>query len=50
MVIKSERFLAACPGDFFAPWAGLMKAAIGLALLVAGYFGVRRFANRFVGF
>jgi hypothetical protein len=48
-VVTTHYFMAACPGDFFAPWAPLFSVFIGGAFAVAGFFGIRRTVSQFVG-
>lgn len=49
-VTENRAFLPACPGDFFAPWAPLFYWLITGGLVVAGFFMVKRWLDRFVGF
>lgn len=46
---ENRAFLAACPGDFFAPWAGGFYWFISLALVFGGIYAVKRLLDRFVG-
>lgn len=47
---ENRALLAACPGDFFAPWAPTFYWFITFSILIAGFFAVKRMLDRFVGF
>lgn len=46
---QNRAFLAACPGDFFAPWASGFYWLISAGVVFYGVFGIKRLLDRFVG-
>lgn len=46
---ENRAFLAACPGDFFAPYAAGFFWFITAALIFGGFYAVKRLLDRFVG-
>jgi hypothetical protein len=47
---ENHAFLAACPGDFFAPFAPGFYWLTTFSVIGVGVWGVKRYADRFVGF
>jgi hypothetical protein len=48
--LGSYSFLPACPGDFFAPWAPLVKGFLVITVTFAAVMGIRRMLGAFVQF
>tara|TARA_R110002124_G_scaffold225554_1_gene390887 strand:+ start:2883 stop:4760 length:1878 start_codon:yes stop_codon:yes gene_type:complete len=44
----SGTLLAACPGDFFHPWAPWIKAFLVISISVSGFFAIKAQISRFV--
>lgn len=49
VVVEDRAFLAACPGDFFAPFAPWFFWFITGSIGIAGFFAIRRYLDKFVG-
>lgn len=48
--LGTKYFLAACPGDFFAPWAPLFNVFITGATAIVGFFGAARHVGGIFGY